>query len=146
MSEDALVTACEHERQEEHSTVVAGGHRRPCWWCQDCGSFRLRGQDFRQPARSGPVNPPRDGVEERLVVTDLCDLLAFEKDENVKRRLRRAINFIEGCDCFPGQPDRRNNECGAHARSNPGGYPFVCTLDKLHDGEHDLRVPPMEKT
>jgi hypothetical protein len=42
-----------------------------------------------------------DLVEERLVVTDLCDLLAFEKDERVKRRLRRAINFIEGYDCFP---------------------------------------------
>jgi len=43
-------------------------------------------------------------VEERLVVTDLCDLLAFERDERVKRRLRRAINFIEGYDCFPEHP------------------------------------------
>ncbi len=48
-------------------------------------------------------NPRIEDAEERLVVTDLCDLLAFEKNENAKRRLRRAINFIEGHDCFPGQ-------------------------------------------
>lgn len=44
------------------------------------------------------------GVEKILVVTALCDMHAFEKNEHNKHTLRRAINFIEGRDCFPNYP------------------------------------------
>ncbi len=66
---------------------------------------RTSSPDDEQWKRPGTTSVGADErrIEERLVVTDLCDLLAFEKSENAKRRLRRAINYVEGYDCFPGQ-------------------------------------------
>lgn len=40
-------------------------------------------------------------VARRIVVTDLCDVLAFEKRPVWREKLEQAISFIEGRECFP---------------------------------------------
>ena len=65
------------------------------------------------PAMQEPRTPsaqPEDEerrIEERLVVTDLCDMHAFNREGRLGEVLRRAINFIEGRQCFPGYPGTR---------------------------------------
>lgn len=54
----------------------------------------------RVPARSDKASEERR-IEERLVVTDLCDMHAFHREGRLGAVLRRAINFIEGEECFP---------------------------------------------
>lgn len=69
-----------------------------------CGCEVLKNSNpsWRMSSPSEDVSEERR-IEERLVVTDLCDMHAFNRDGRLGQVLRRAINFIEGYDCFPGQ-------------------------------------------
>ncbi len=68
--------------------------------CDTCGELCLV---TSLATTKGGLATPNAGVdarqvEERLVVTDLCDLRAFEKRPHVRAKIERAINFIEGQD------------------------------------------------
>lgn len=70
----------------------------------------------------GPCSEPAQSegrrIEERLVVTDLCDMHAFHREGRLGEVLRRAINFIEGRECFPGYPATKRCPCG-ECRESP---------------------------
>ena len=55
------------------------------------------------------------GVEDRLLVTDLCDMNAFHGEGRLGQVLRRAIDFIEGQNCFPSGGEHGNEEADGNA-------------------------------
>lgn len=76
-------------------------------------------------------------IEERLVVTDLCDMHAFHKDLNngrMGRVLRRAVNFIEGQECFPSYAKTSTGGESHEPVESPAGSPRSDSVRNGRDG------------
>ncbi|MDX6480318.1 MAG: hypothetical protein QOG85_828 [Gaiellaceae bacterium] len=94
-----------HEKQRATAAIAA---LRPFAAIQ---ADILASHEYRGPADgSRSANPARldaeRRIEERLVVTDLCDMQASHREGRLGEVLRRAINFIEGRDCFRSSPEK----------------------------------------
>lgn len=79
-------------------------------------------EEHRDVLRRPDPSADETEITRRLVVTDLCDFLAFEKRPHNRERLKRAIEFVEGCP-VPWDGDRlRRSDASADAAAFELGF------------------------